>query len=369
MGSTGEGERPSHKGAFRHFSFWGRVIHSARASARPRAPAPTPPALARNCSRSLRCAQGRPCPKVAAQTEGGAGARSHRPGMSTGIAVLPLDAWQHISDFLQSPAVSRLCRGVWQRLRGQHLRFPRSAAPSDIEAALRRHRTALRTAKLQTRLPDGALPPLASALREAAALHTLQWDLSLGQVGEGDPKALAVLRGARALRTLRLHLQWNLIGDAGAQALAALRDAPALQTLQLCLACADIGEAGLRALAGLAAAPRLQDLHLDVQRNRLDASAVHALAQGLGAAPALRALHLDVACNRLGDGVGDALSALRTAPALQTLRVNLQVPSCRLCPIPDAHMPLPPLPSHAALLLSDPNDTRNLRSVLKRGNM
>ena len=241
------------------------------------------------------------------------------PGSRSQFMELPGDVWQHISDFLQSGALSHVCGKTWAKLQGQHLRPRPFWTPGRVAAAVRRWQATLRTARLHfgdaapAAATRGGAPyaTLVAALRGAPALHTIHLDLRGREVADAGAAALAALKAAPALRDLRLNLEGCGVGDAGAQALAGLREAPALQALRLELRGNGVGDAGAHALAALTEARALRTLGLDLGGNQLGDAGAQALA-ALRAAPLLRALYLNLRRNELRDSGAQVCAPSRT---------------------------------------------------------
>ena len=145
---------------------------------------------------------------------------------------LSADEWWCISDYLQSAALSHVCRQTWAALQRRHLALrcnfinvAKMMHPLKTEAALRTLRVRCRGLK------EVGVQALA-LVKHAPELMALVLDLQLNELGDSGAAALAVLREAPALIALDLDLTRTEIEHDGAAALSALHEAPGGSTLR-----------------------------------------------------------------------------------------------------------------------------------------
>ena len=209
---------------------------------------------------------------------------------------LPPDVWQHVSLFLPSDVLSRVCRRLWQCLGRRYV--VRCASAADLRRAVHVCQNA-RSLDLRLRLGPALQQAAECDCLTTARLALGPWG---GSGGDRLVQPLEALKRAPALQTLCLDLRHTPVGARGARALAAVHAAPALRALTLDLEGAALGPPGAKALAALAAARRLRTLTLRLGRNALGDGGLAALA-ALGAAPALHTLALDLQVGMRSKGV------------------------------------------------------------------
>eukprot|EP00667_Euglena_gracilis_P012311 EG_transcript_12628 len=152
-------------------------------------------------------------------------------------ALLPVNVWEHVHDYLETRELSHVCSDLWLRLRWRHVRGTLGHRTAAAKAAvLLAHAGQVRTLNLRCRslLRDGVLRVLA-VLSQATGMAHLTLDLTNSDVGDAGAQFLAELWRTRKLLTLRLYLPQASISGDGVEALAGLRECPTLRTLELFL--------------------------------------------------------------------------------------------------------------------------------------
>ena len=241
---------------------------------------------------------------------------------------LPIDIVLVISEYLQSRALSCVCRKTWQLLEKQHLHM-------QFPARTRSHPTSPGPpliglpAKWLCPKSDPLLPLLAtrrrSSLKSAAmfrewtaAMRTLRLSASPSDRDgvAGVLAALEAFQEAPLLEALRLGLACNAVGDSIARSMTVARGMRALQTLHLELAHSNARDADIFGLVGLRHCPALRDLHLDLSHNRITAGGARILT-ALRETPALQTLRVNLACNQVCAAGAQSLGVLREAKRLE----------------------------------------------------
>eukprot|EP00667_Euglena_gracilis_P011109 EG_transcript_11340 len=235
----------------------------------------------------------------------------------TAAVVLPAEVWGAVADFLQTPAVSHLCRATWAALRGRHLRLDvrRCAAATDICPLAFDMGALLHTLRVGGKSPNPASLPF----RPPASLRSLHLQANSVPL---DEIALRDMLEALSVDSLLTCLSLDL-DHCGLQAFAFEGLQPGrLRSVHLSLSCNTVREEGAVALSQLSLRPGLLDFSLTLRGSALQPDALTPLLAACGS-PSLRSLRLDVAYNALGPRGPPPLAALRPGGTLQALTLCL----------------------------------------------
>ena len=229
------------------------------------------------------------------------------------ILILADDILCLISDFLQSPILSHVCKSTWYLLQQRHL--TRRIGPSFPALA---PLATTHSLSLYQRWWDG---PVAPILQQAPALTSLT--LRLCFWGPNASCAISALTTSCTLQILTLKLATKVLPVAAVETLATVKDIPMLTSLSLELPRQRIGPIGVKALAALQDASALTALSLNLFRNRVG----DAGAQAVSCYKCMSSL-TRLRLNLLGNGITDkglqALAALRESRTLTALTLDVE---------------------------------------------